>query len=226
MTRSIPAMLCVSSLLFFLTGCALFEYLDGSPPDTIKRIRMSKDEVWNRMEALEADKAALKADKAALKAEKVALKQEIDRARAQNRSISDSYRRQVQDLQVSNETLKQSIDRLERDKRQQVSRKGMTSVAPRAKSDAGTQQVKIKVLSGTGKLISAVNCAKQLKWQGYCVDRTDLAPRADFSRDIVFFARGSQDEGKRLAAILGSNPTVKPLSWQSIFDIIIVAGPK
>ena len=219
MTRLIPAMLCVLSLLFLLTGCALFEYLDGSPPDTIKRIRMSKDEVWNRMEALEADKAALKADTAALK-------KEIDRTRAQNRTISDRYRSQVQRLQVSNETLKQRIEKFERDMRQKASGRGMASLSPQAKSYAGMQRVKIKVLSGTGKLIAALDCAKQLKQQGYRIDRIDLAPRADFSRDMVFFASDSQDEGRRLAAILGSNTVVKPLSWQSIFDIIIVAGRK
>ena len=212
MTRLIPAMVCVLSLLFLLTGCALFEYLDGSPPDTIKRIRMSKDEVWNRMEALEADKAALK--------------REIDRTRAQNRTISDRHRSQVQRLQVSNETLKQRIEKFERDMRQQASGRGMASLSPQAKSYAGMQRVKIKVLSGTGKLIAALDCAKQLKQQGYRIDRIDLAPRADFSRDMVFFASDSQDEGRRLAAILGSNTVVKPLSWQSIFDIIIVAGRK
>lgn len=208
MTRSILTMVCISSLLLLFTGCALFEYLDGSPPEKIKRIRMSKDEVWNRMEALEADKAALE---------------------KQNRTVSDTYRTRVKGLEASNEVLKQKIDELERDKDALAAQKRMLEAArtiPMKVSYAGMQTIKIKVLSGTGKLISAVDCAKRLKQRGYRVDRVDLAPRTGVSRDIVFFASGSQDEGRRLSAILGGNTVVKPLSWHSIFDIIIVTGVK
>ena len=84
--------------------------------------------------------------------------------------------------------------------------------------------LKLKVLSGDGDLNSAKKMAKKLRNMGYKIKLIDRAPQSSFLRNTVFFALGFQDEAKRLGFSLGDNTILKPLSWSSIFDIIVVTG--
>ncbi len=54
----------------------------------------------------------------------------------------------------------------------------------------------------------------------------DMAPRSNFSQNTIFFVPEFENEGKRLADSLSVQVVLKPLSWPSIFDIIIVTGKK
>lgn len=85
-------------------------------------------------------------------------------------------------------------------------------------------QLKIKVLSGNGHLNSALKMAQRLKKMAYKITRIDSAPRSDFSRNTVFFARNVESQGRRLVASLGGQTICKPLSWHSAFDLIVVTG--
>lgn len=84
--------------------------------------------------------------------------------------------------------------------------------------------LKLKVLSGDGDLNSAKRMAKKLGNMGYKIRLIDRAPQSNFLRNTVYFALGFQDEAKRLVSSLGDNTILKPLSWFSIFDIIVVTG--
>jgi hypothetical protein len=85
--------------------------------------------------------------------------------------------------------------------------------------------LRIKVLSGDGDLNSAKEAAKKLRNMGYNIKLIDLAPRPNFSRNTVFFAPKFKNEAKSLAPGLGGAVTIfKPLSWSSVFDIIVVTG--
>ena len=86
------------------------------------------------------------------------------------------------------------------------------------------RKIKIKVLSGNGNLDSAKEMAKKLGHMGYKTEFIDHAPTSKFRRNTVFFAPKFQYEAKRLVSSLGGNSIVKPLSWYSIFDLIIVTG--
>jgi len=86
------------------------------------------------------------------------------------------------------------------------------------------RKTKIKVLSGDGNLDSAKEMAKKLRNMGYKTEFIDNAPRSNFRRNTVFFAPKFQYEAKRLVSSLGCNTIVSPLSWYSIFDLIIVTG--
>jgi len=83
---------------------------------------------------------------------------------------------------------------------------------------------RIKVLTGDGKLASAAQMAEIVTAMGYKVEKVDKAPTADFSRHTVFYAPDSRKDAENITKRLGGNAVAKPLSWPSIFNIIVVAG--
>ncbi|MFO7964810.1 MAG: TolC family protein [Desulfobacterales bacterium] len=94
-------------------------------------------------------------------------------------------------------------------------------------SNAVTRNPKIKVLTGTGDIRHAESLALRLENTGYEVDAVDAAPRSDFENHTLYFAEGYDGKAKEIVQRLNlTNVSLKPLSWQSIFDLIIVAaGP-
>ena len=85
-------------------------------------------------------------------------------------------------------------------------------------------KLKIKVLSGDGNINSAKQMASRLKKMGYHVKRVDFAPKSTFWKNTLYFAKGSRKQAEALSRRLGGSTVIKPLSWSSIFDIIVVTG--
>ena len=85
-------------------------------------------------------------------------------------------------------------------------------------------EVNIKVLSGTGIMVSAKKMSERLKQMGYKVGRIDIAPYT-FSETTVFFSEGNKPDAEKLVKDLGTKAAVKPLTWKSIFQLIVVTGP-
>jgi Tfp pilus assembly protein PilO len=84
--------------------------------------------------------------------------------------------------------------------------------------------VRIKVLTGDGKLPSATKMAGVVKAMGYKVEKVDRAPTANFSGHTVFYAPDFRKDAGNIAKRLGGNAIARPLSWPSVFNIIVVAG--
>lgn len=84
--------------------------------------------------------------------------------------------------------------------------------------------LKVKVLSGDGKISSAKQMAKTLIKIGYSVKLTGMAPRSNFAATTVYFAPDYQKEANAMAIQLGGNTISKPLTWPSEFNIIVVTG--
>lgn len=85
--------------------------------------------------------------------------------------------------------------------------------------------LKIKVLSGTGDLNSAKEMAKELEKTGYKIKFVDYAPRSNFINNTIYFAEDFKSQAEKLASSIGSeNAVIKPLSWPSEFDLIVVTG--
>jgi len=83
-------------------------------------------------------------------------------------------------------------------------------------------RVKIKVMASNGDLNTARATAQKLSACGYSGARMDLvAKKYDGTR--VYFADGFQDQAREIAAQLGGETViVGPLTWKSIFHIIVV----
>jgi hypothetical protein len=94
-------------------------------------------------------------------------------------------------------------------------------VAEVVETDRGS--LRIKVLSGDGDISTAKQAAKRLQGMGYSIERTDLAPTTNFSADKVFYAADLSAEAQTLAMEIGAGTIVRPLTWPSVFDIIVVA---
>ena len=89
---------------------------------------------------------------------------------------------------------------------------------------ADLENLKVKVLSGDGKISSAKQMVKTLVKLGYRVRITGMAPRSNFAATTVYFAPDYQKEANAMAIQLGGNTISKPLSWPSEFNIIVVTG--
>jgi hypothetical protein len=89
---------------------------------------------------------------------------------------------------------------------------------------AKLRTVRIKVLTGDGKLASAAQMAEIVTAMGYKVGKVDKAPAANFSCHTVFYAPDSRKDAENITKRLGGNAVARPLSWPSIFNIIVVAG--
>ena len=81
---------------------------------------------------------------------------------------------------------------------------------------------RINVLSGTGDIRSAAVMATRLKGLGYNVMRVEMAGRGDYKVNTVYYASGFQPEAEALAK--ASSGEIKPLSWKSTFDLIVITG--
>ena len=90
--------------------------------------------------------------------------------------------------------------------------------------------VRMKVLSGDGRLESARRVAAVLRERGYDVDAVGMAPSKGFEADTVFYADGFEAAAARvagnLAESLGRGARTRPLTWSSVYEIIVVTGGK
>jgi predicted RNase H-like nuclease (RuvC/YqgF family) len=89
---------------------------------------------------------------------------------------------------------------------------------------AKLRTVRVKVLTGDGKLASATQMAGIVTAMGYKVEKVDKAPTANFSRHTVFYAPDFRKDAENITKRLGGDAVARPLSWPSIFNLIVVAG--
>lgn len=117
------------------------------------------------------------------------------------------------------ESLKKQIDEL-RAQRDAI-RSEKASIEGRL---AGLRTVRIKVLTGDGDPASAARMAETVGGMGYRIEKVDLAPSAGFSRHTVFYAPDSRKDAENITSRLGGGAVARPLSWPSVFNIIVVTG--
>lgn len=82
----------------------------------------------------------------------------------------------------------------------------------------------IKVLAGSTDIQSAKDMAAFLTRNGFKVQSVDYASTSDFKYDTVYYAKGYEANAQQLAEALGGKTLIKPLTWESVFDVIAVKG--
>ncbi len=82
--------------------------------------------------------------------------------------------------------------------------------------------VSIKVLASDGQWETAQASARRLSAGGYPSTRLDVAEKR-FDGTRVYFADGFEDHAQAIADALGREAvSVRPLTWRSIFHVIVV----
>ena len=87
-------------------------------------------------------------------------------------------------------------------------------------------KINLSVLSGDGEIKSALITSSLLRQLGYPVKRVGLASRPSFKKHTVFFTENYKPAADDLVKILGTQAESKPLTWSSVYDIIVVTGKK
>lgn len=98
----------------------------------------------------------------------------------------------------------------------------MAEAEEMAAVESAEGEPRIKIVSGDGMPLSAKQLSMQMKDMGYNVDRVDVAP-FDFDKPTVFYAPGFKGSAESLAQDVKAIGGVKPLTWKSIYDIIVVS---
>ena len=209
-------------LSFIFQGCTALKYLDGDSKNEVKAPRdtMAQTETESVVTKMEIEY----------------LQQQIDYLKEENVRIRDESQNNLNQIMAQNEVLREEIQRLKQGKnmdqgeevlvtkRMDTEEKGIISPSNTPKISKNVQNVKIKVLSGNGDIVSARSMSKRLSNMGYKVASIGSAPRSDFLTNTVYFDPEMQVEAKELALRLGTNTLIKPLSWPSVFNIIVVTG--
>ncbi|MBI2061206.1 MAG: LytR C-terminal domain-containing protein [Nitrospirae bacterium] len=81
----------------------------------------------------------------------------------------------------------------------------------------------IKVLNGTRTTGRAAQMGSFLKKHGFTVSKVDKADKI-FDSTVIYYKDGARDDAKKIADLMPSTQSIKPLSWESQFDLIIVVG--
>jgi myosin heavy subunit len=93
--------------------------------------------------------------------------------------------------------------------------------ARKPEAQTSPKSLRIKILAGSGQLSKARAISGRLIALGYKVEKVDRAPRA-YPHTTVYYSADSESEAKPIAKKIGAE--VKPISWSSVFNIIVAVG--
>ncbi|MBC8420494.1 MAG: hypothetical protein H8E10_18065 [Desulfobacterales bacterium] len=203
-------------LVFFLLispvfqGCGIFDFLKGDSDEDTSTVKVKKEQIQEEVDRLRAENIELKKRMDLLKNESKASMDEslgeITKAEEERKVLSDLLRKSKEE----NQKLTSENTRLE-----EILQKLQKKPHP---------DLKIKVLSGNGDLGSAKMMTKKLMEMEYDVSLIGYAPRSNFKKNTVYFKAKFEKEGRILLSKLGADTDIKPLTWSSIFDLIVVTG--
>lgn len=237
-------------VLFALSGCSTtMKYLDGSSPKEAEDYasgkaeptRVGSDSRVLRKEPKSTEKII---DERVAKAARELKQRDQEIQREQEMSLS-AQRSEIDALKMEVNNLNTTIKGLRNEIAQEASTPSMPAyqamqTAPASTPPAQTayaapmmdmqrkpmtkSSLRIKVLSGDGDIKSARNMALKLESAGYVVERIDMAPKSTFTRHTVFHQKSLSNEANSVATVIGASSNVRPLTWRSIFDLIVVTG--
>ena len=209
----------LTSLMFLLSGCSMFKYLDNSKDSEILSFHTG-EKVNAQGETESMVRKRIETEQRA--------KQQVREVAEKRNQDKQKFSRERSELQDEIGTLKNDIDQME----QQIAslstenkgfketqkQEALQNVALRI----SMQKTKIKVLSGSGSILSALAMVNRLEEMGYNIAKTDLAPTTEFRNYKVFYSINNEGQAKRLAGQIDSNAVTAPLTWKSIYDLIVV----
>ena len=199
--------LCLAALMVFvmaLSGCMVTKSAYEQKEEEANSLTKNNKELTAQSEKLKAENSDLK--------KQLAAKDDLLQKRSEEIARQDAKQAAM-------------VNEVDRMKAQQAkSREADIKESPAAGKSAGLKSIRMKVLSGEGKIDSAKRMAKRLTAMGYKVETLGMAESTDYPANTVYFTEKYKKEAKTLASRLGKNTIVKPLTWKSVFSIIVVTG--
>jgi FtsZ-binding cell division protein ZapB len=210
---------------FMVHGCAGTGQpnRDVTPNTVAKEPKGTKHELWIEKERLRLENVELQRQIAVLSAENERIVRENENRMDRLKTLNQLLNKEIEELKDENRTVA-SQNRLLKQKLSDLQGRREPIAHEQKQLKADIRSLKIKVLSGDGDLRSAQVMAEKLRKMGYETKAIALAPQSRFSRDTVFSTSKSLQEAKQLVSRLGGNAVLKPLTWPSVFDLIIVTG--
>ncbi len=217
---------CLVSLALFAAcltaGCAASRSSGGGPDQEAATLRSSQAELLREVEGLREGNKVLQET---VDRHQARILQLEEKERADQQALDDS-RSRIAGLETEKSGLLEENQRLRDAAAVPSVIKEVTLVEPKKSEQApapAARPLRIKVLAGAGGLPAARKMSKTLHDLGYKVERMDQAAAGRFENDTVYYAKDSQKEARDLAVRIGPETIVKPLTWPSVFDVIVVA---
>ncbi len=199
--------LCLAALMVFvmaLSGCMVTKSAYVQKEEEVNSLTTNVAELDKRNKELQAENNDLK--------KQLAAKDDLLQKRSEEIARQDAKQAAM-------------VNEVERMKAQQAkSMQADIKESPASGKSAGLKSIRMKVLSGEGKIDSAKRMSKRLTAMGYKVETVGMAESADYPANTVYFTAKYKKEAKTLASRLGKDTIVKPLTWKSVFSIIVVTG--
>ena len=225
--------LCIFALVFCFTtsGCVSPRYSDRSAREELRKSKASIDQINEQMSALNKELEALKKELQQIKE----VKQKEDAKAITEEESLTVQEAPVKEKHVAIKEKSEEVSVPAPEKKKQIqeadiSKKDETTKTPDKKPAlqkklTDLKTFKIKVLSGNGKLVPARDMSKKLIGMGYKIEDIGIAARTDFRENTIYYASDYQKEAEQLEARLGGDTVSRPLTWTSVYHIIVVAVP-
>jgi uncharacterized protein (DUF3084 family) len=199
------------TLLTALSGCLVTQSAYVQKEEELNALSKNAAELDKRNKDLAARSETLQAENSDLK-KQLAMKDDLLQKRSEEIARQDAKQAAM-------------VNEVERMKAQQA-KSGVADIkeSPAAGKTSGLKSIRLKVLSGEGKIDSAKRMAKRLTAMGYRVETVGMAESADYPANTVYFTAKYKKDAKTLASKLGKETIMKPLTWKSVFSIIVVTG--
>ena len=206
--------LCLAALMVFvmaLSGCMVTKSAYVQKEEEANTLAKTVSDLDQRNKEITAQSEKLQAENSDLK-KQAAVKDDMLKKKSEEIARQDAKQAAM-------------VNEVERMKAPQA-KSGAAGIkeSPAAGKSAGLKSIRMKVLSGEGKIDSAKRMAKRLTAMGYKVESVTMAENADYPANTVYFTEKYKKEAKTLASRLGKNTIVKPLTWKSVFNLIVVTG--
>jgi seryl-tRNA synthetase len=206
--------LCLFALLVFVTalaGCLVTQDSYVKKEEEASTLSKAVAELDQKNKEIAAQNEKLQAENNDLK-KQAAVKDDLLQKKSEEIAKQDAKQAEM-------------VNELDRMKAQFAKSKEVAiEESPAGKKQSGLKSIRIKVLSGDGKIDSARQMAKRVASMGYKVESVGMADNSDYPASTVYFAPKYNKEAKTLAKKLGKETITKPLSWKSVFSIIVVTG--
>jgi hypothetical protein len=210
--------LCIFTLVYCLatSGCTALDYSGTNTTEELQRSKVSIAHLNEQMTAVNKEVTLLKSEV-----------QKIKEAEATTKDSSvagQTGATKEKEAAVSETSKKERVKEVDITKKDEMKKAADEKKAVEGK-EISLKELKVKVLSGNGKLPTARQMSKRLIAMGYKVEDIGTATRTDYTVNTIYFASDYKTEAQRLAARLGGKSVAKPLTWSSVFHIIVVAVP-